>query len=164
MYNYCWKQNTYLSTLKLLCLTLLWCYKRSCHSQNVIAQYLHYSLNNYVIIKSLYGLVCTLSGLYDLGQYATTLRNTKRCTCAHCNITHKCKLVHTHAHSGTMWQFFMDINALAHTHVHTPKLWHPHKFTHVLIRSPAFHSFQQPSPTVPSVSRFPSRVFVFPDY
>lgn len=38
----------------------------------------------------------------------------------------------------------MDKRAQTHTHVHAPKLWHLNKFTHVLIRSPAFHSFQQP--------------------
>lgn len=55
-------------------------------------------------------------------------------------------------------QIITDIYTQTHP---CSKVWHPHRFTHVLIRSPAFLSSQQRSPTVPSVSRFPSRVFVF---
>lgn len=70
--------------------------------------------------------------------------DAKWCMCVHWNRTHKYKLVHTHVRSVTMWRIIMDKRAQTHTHVHAPKLWHLNKFTHVLIRSPAFHSFQQP--------------------
>lgn len=71
---------------------------------------------------------------------------------------------HTHVGSVAMWRIILDLHAQKHTHVHVPQLWHLNKFAHVLIRSPAFHSFQQTSPTVPSVSRLPWRVFLYPDY
>lgn len=70
--------------------------------------------------------------------------DAKWCMCVHWNRTHKYKLVHTHVRSVTMWRIIMDKRAQTHTHVQAPKLWHLNKFTHVLIRSPAFHSFQQP--------------------